>query len=220
MLLTAPKRWCLARAVIRLNNGAGFALREVTDIPDIPAEHVTFLAELVAEGLLREDGPERWVPTAAGMEMRTTSRTKLTRERADSLLQEFLARVEEVNRTPTYAFRVATVVVFGSYLTDRLKIGDVDLAVVLSARESDAPRQRELEKSARVRCVRPRNMTEHICFPTTEVYRTLKGGSAFLELHEGLHELDCIFESGARPAYRVLVGEWVPPSLEVLERNP
>jgi predicted nucleotidyltransferase len=53
----------------------------------------------------------------------------MTRSKADELLAMLLARVEKVNRDPQYLFGVSKLAVFGSYLTAKEKLGDLDIAV-------------------------------------------------------------------------------------------
>jgi hypothetical protein len=54
----------------------------------------------------------------------------VSRASADRVLQEFLDRVKRVNEQSELAYNVESVVVFGSYLTDRTKLNDLDKAGV------------------------------------------------------------------------------------------
>lgn len=57
----------------------------------------------------------------------------LRRATAERKLREFIARVEQVNQSDEYAYRVTRVVLFGSCLTDAERVNDIDLAVELGA---------------------------------------------------------------------------------------
>lgn len=58
----------------------------------------------------------------------------ITRKTADRIVAEFMLRVEQVNASKVYAYRVDRVVAFGSYVTDRPDLGDIDLAISLAAK--------------------------------------------------------------------------------------
>lgn len=73
----------------------------------------------------------------------------LTRKTADKKLKEFLDRVHAVNDNPELAYRVHKVAVFGSYLTEKERINDIDIAVELVHREAD-PHKCQAIKEARI----------------------------------------------------------------------
>src|SRR5947208_5083131 len=58
----------------------------------------------------------------------------LRRATAERKLREFMARVEQVNQSEEFAYRVNRVVLFGSYLTDAERVNDIDVAVELAPR--------------------------------------------------------------------------------------
>jgi hypothetical protein len=57
------------------------------------------------------------------------NRGRIYRATADRLIQDLLKRVDRVNANPDYLCTVSKLWVFGSYLTTRDKIGDIDLVV-------------------------------------------------------------------------------------------
>ena len=63
-----------------------------------------------------------------------TAAGPLSRATAERKLREFMARVEQVNESDEFAFRVVRVVLFGSYLTDAERVNDIDLAIELVPR--------------------------------------------------------------------------------------
>jgi len=75
--------------------------------------------------------------------MRASAAKRITRGSARLALRAFMERVHEVNRDPRYLCKVTKVVVFGSYLTDSDRLGDVDLAVEMDYR---VPRDKNLWK--------------------------------------------------------------------------
>ena len=110
---------------------------------------------------------------------------RLKRETADRALAGFMTRLAQVNAPEApYAYRVKTVVLFGSYATDAAQVGDVDLAVQLEPKfPHRSPEQRALEKARRAAGpYHPRNLTEAIFWYQLEVYRVLKGRSPTLSI--------------------------------------
>ncbi len=61
----------------------------------------------------------------------TRANPPITRAKADNLLKEVLERVNQINDTAEYVYKVSSVKVFGSYLTEKEILGDLDVAVKL-----------------------------------------------------------------------------------------
>ena len=62
----------------------------------------------------------------------------INKEKADSLLADFMDRVREVNESDEYLYRVSGVWLFGSYIDDNATdYGDIDIAVQLSRKSED-----------------------------------------------------------------------------------
>ena len=61
----------------------------------------------------------------------TKGRPQVRRERADKLIQQMIAEAEVINSDPTMMYRVAVLAVFGSYLTEKSVLGDLDIALGL-----------------------------------------------------------------------------------------
>src|SRR5580692_6205869 len=58
----------------------------------------------------------------------------ISRRDASRRVEEFLARARKVNDDDSWLYRVGKVVIFGSYLNNQDRIGDIDLAVRLDRR--------------------------------------------------------------------------------------
>jgi predicted nucleotidyltransferase len=113
-------------------------------------EAARVLVLLYEKGLLEpgmvDRGEQLYRPTLLGRAFAGASAGKpIKRATADRLLSEFLGRVEQVNADAYYLFRVARVVVFGSYLSDAETLSDLDLAIHLDAKESDWDKHVALE---------------------------------------------------------------------------
>jgi predicted nucleotidyltransferase len=149
--------------------------------------------DLVDNGLLEpvNDGPvneRRYRLTMEGGTLLLASAAPpISRATADRKLGEFIERVKVVNEDKGYLYRVRRVVVFGSYLSDALKIGDIDLAVELEPRIKD----RELlltliQQKAEQAAQSGRQFAsylEQLVWPQREVLLKLKSRSRAISLH-------------------------------------
>lgn len=89
---------------------------------------------------------KRWYhATIKGKElMRASAANRVTRKTAQMSLDAFMRRVNEVNRDPRYLCYITKVVVFGSFLKNVDRLGDVDVAVDMDYR---IPRDKNLWKA-------------------------------------------------------------------------
>lgn len=97
---------------------------------------------LVSRGLIKRDDDEDVVKlTEQGIAFSQASLTTVTRKTANRVLHEFLDRVRALKANKDALYQVPEVVIFGSYLTDAQRLGDVDLAIepvqVRMARDSE-----------------------------------------------------------------------------------
>ena len=80
----------------------------------------------------------RYCPTRKGRElMRASAAARISRKTAQTALDGFMQRVHEVNRNPRYLCSITKVAVFGSFLKDLDRLGDVDVAVETGYRIPD-----------------------------------------------------------------------------------
>lgn len=130
-----------------------------------------------------------WMTTIKGNALGNVSfapRVKqLTAERA---LRNFLDRVDLVNIDDRWMMEVMRVILFGSYLDpDVNKLGDVDLAIILQWKESDADiREQQRRKYIRREEAQGRTFRtffEELAAPEIDIRRYLKGRSRTLTFH-------------------------------------
>ena len=111
----------------------------------------------------------------------------LRRATAERKLREFMARVEQVNQSNDYAYRIARVVLFGSYLTDAKHVNDIDLAVELAPRwdgfDVGMQYQKEQERVRLAPRHRTRNSLAVEQWPRLEVFLFLKARSRAFSFH-------------------------------------
>jgi hypothetical protein len=159
-----------------------------------PEEAVDTLAQLATLGFIRPAGvgvygKQEWSNTVKGNALaNATAARPIRRPTAERALREFLGRVSEVNGSPDYLYAVSYVVVFGSFLSDRLTLNDVDLALELVAKETDPEvrsRLREERVAAAMRAGRRfADYRQEVRWPRTEVWLRLKSRSRTLSLHD------------------------------------
>ena len=112
----------------------------------------------------------------------------LKRATAERKLREFIARVEQINQSDEYAYRVARVVLFGSYLTDAERVNDIDLAVEMVPRwdgfNVGIQHQKEQERVRLAPRHRTRNALAVKQWPWLEVLLFLKARDRAFSFHD------------------------------------
>ncbi len=115
----------------------------------------------------------------------------ISRKTADRIVSEVVERAKEINAAPYPKFMhfVKKIAVFGSYLTDKEKLGDVDIAVLLERRrEGDCGKHCDPQDDF-YECVRMHNKNVYgffqvMDFPYTIARQTLRNKSKSLSIHE------------------------------------
>ena len=130
-----------------------------------------------------ENHKTRYLVTPLGMQLSNAKFiSRISREKAEALLQSFLVRVISINERDELTHKVTGVRVFGSYLTDKADLGDIDLAVAIKARRESHVKESVERANQSVRAVR--SFLDRITFGRSEVRKLLKGGSRYLSIHE------------------------------------
>ena len=174
-------------------NDSEWTRRYLADLLNLSQQRgAKLLAELLQLGYIEfteSRGKKRYFKRSlAGARFSLASAARpLTRKTAKQRLSEFLERVEAVNASDYYLYRVQKVLVFGSYLSDRNRINDIDVAVELVFREKD-PKRREIVMQGRIleACKAGRkfsNIVEELFWPYQEVLLFLKSRSRAISLH-------------------------------------
>jgi len=119
--------------------------------------------------------------------MKTKKALNISRKTADRIISEVVERAKAINASPYPKFMhsVEKIAVFGSYLTDKEKLGDVDIAVLLKRRREDKhpdPMHDTYE------CIRLHNKNvpdfmQAVSFPETIAFQTLRNRSKSLSIH-------------------------------------
>ena len=155
------------------------------------------LARLQTIGLI-EEAPRASRPrdrrtlfrlTAAGSRLVAASGARpVHRATAVKRLGEFLTRVKEVNRSAYWLYHVKEVRIFGSILSPKERVGDVDLAIELQSRIIDPEERLEQEARRTLQAIRAgrrlASISDQVLWPRVEVLLFLKSRSRVLSLHE------------------------------------
>jgi hypothetical protein len=110
---------------------------------------------------------------------------RLRRERADRLLAEMIARCEAANAQESFAYWVARLSVFGSYLSHKPTLGDLDVVLDLEPKERnmEAQMRRDVARwrlaRAQGRCVTEDDL---YLWADTEVRRFVRGRASYVQL--------------------------------------
>jgi predicted nucleotidyltransferase len=130
-----------------------------------------------------------WRNTIAGNALANSTAAKpIRRETGEDRLAEFLGRVRLLNADDVWAYRVTKVVVFGSYLTDKSRLGDVDVAIRLEPRPKYQDRWSEVllaqAAEAEKRGTRFSRFVDRLGWAERQAKRFLKSRSRSLSLHD------------------------------------
>jgi predicted nucleotidyltransferase len=136
--------------------------------------------------------------TSKGLALSSATLRAIFRATAAKHLAELLRRIPVISGDPLHAFTVNAVIVFGSFLSEKQKLGDIDVAVNLEVKQStDDEYRRRLDgllARAWLEGRTPSNVVEASCWPRLGVFRDLRRGLRQLRLHElyGLQKLGAL----------------------------
>ncbi|MGD0693299.1 MAG: hypothetical protein ABSB82_00430 [Terriglobia bacterium] len=139
-----------------------------------------------------KDGQTLYRTTLDGNRLAGATTRTISRKVAERNLKEFMRRVDAVNSNPDYMYTVTGVMLFGSMLTDRDKVGDIDLALQLQRKPfDDETYTRAAAERVRVAIERGRwftNIVDRAFWPIIEIKVFLKSKMRGLSVHD-LEEL-------------------------------
>jgi len=189
-----------------------------------PKDAAVFLNKMVKLGFVmgtgKSNGRRSFEVTSNGLALANASAAlPIHRRTAERVLAQFLERVHRVNNTQAYAYRVETVVLFGSMLTESERLGDVDVAIRLEPKVIDenvheqwcAARRRAAEAKGRSFY----GVLDWALWPTQEILLQLKARSTSLSLHD-ISEV----EKMPNVRYRVLLGDSEKVAAKIVTGQP
>jgi predicted nucleotidyltransferase len=179
-----------------LRKGYGFLwgiglVEEILHVDSRTAKRI--IKGLDSEGYIEKKDSGRqcdyWENTIKGNALALASAAKsVKRARAEEKLQAFLERVKHVKDNDYFLYKVEKVIIFGSFLTLRESVNDIDIAIKLVPKTRN---HEELQKRSRqrIREVQEKgrifgNFLDELAWPQTEVKRYLKSRSRIISLHD------------------------------------
>jgi hypothetical protein len=189
----------------------------VVEFFDIDLQAVNALVGAMVEQGLIIEAPEPWdrrpvvhAVTELGVRFAAASLLKpIPRSKADRIVSDLLARVEEVNARDDLTHFVGEVRAFGSYISDATEVGDIDLAISLIAKpppcgtkftEWHVERARQSGRSFGT-------YIDMLFYSQNEVRQLIKGRNQYTSIHpmSDLDELKIesrvLYKSPDRPVY-------------------
>src|SRR5258705_4244782 len=170
--------------------GIGF-VEEILHVNSGTAKRI--IKGLESEGYIEKKDSRRqrdcWENTIKGNAVGLASAAKpVKRARAEEKLQAFLERVKHVNDDDYFLYKVEKVILFGSFLTLKESVNDVDLAIKLLPKIGDHEEFQQLSRQ-RIREAYEKgrtfsNFLDELSWPQMEVKRYLKSRSRILSLHD------------------------------------
>ena len=130
------------RGLLRRFDGMFFTRSAVERVMRLkPEQAEKFINEMVALELIEPttpfDNEAAFEVAERGLAFANATAAKpIYRITAERVLREFMGRVDAVNASNEYAFRISGVVLFGSMLSCADRLGDVDVAIDLQPRIS------------------------------------------------------------------------------------
>ncbi len=156
-----------------------------------PRRAKTALSDLEAEGYVEPtvDPKGLWRNTSKGNALASASAaTPLHRESAELKLKQFLDRVDHVNSEGCeFVYWIEEVVLLGSMLSDKQRVSDIDLSVLLKPKLEGDEHWRASKARSDLAQENGRsfpNYVDQLYWPENEVWRYLKNRSRSISLIE------------------------------------
>lgn len=149
---------------------------------------IAVLHGLVEEGYLAAASE----PRMSGFELtvkgralaQATAATPLHRSTVEKKLQELIERMIQVNASEEFLYGIEEAFIYGSYLTDTERLGDLDISVTLYRKDEDPDRHMEaVERCARESGRHFGNIIDRLFWPQKQVFLYLKQRSRVFSIH-------------------------------------
>ena len=127
----------------------------------------------------------------------------ITRAKADQPIADLVERAKEVDADPQYLYGISRLVIFGSYLTGKEKLGDIDIAVELGPKERHPPAHWKLVEEQR-QAAPLGNMLEQLDWPEQKVRKALRDRHTAFSIHtyDELERMEQEFGTPSKTIYR------------------
>jgi hypothetical protein len=213
------------RALLRRLRLDSWTIKEIARLLKVsegPARRLVYALRVLGYvEVVPQQRPGTWRNTMAGNALANASAAPpISRAEASRQLEQFLERVALVNADDSLPHRVGKVVLFGSYLSNQERMGDIDLAIRLDRRpqfaqswaEAVLARAEAAEREGR----RFRGFLERLAWTENEVKQRLRGGARLLSLHDWATEEPWLQHA----PHRVLLDEGPGPPVRDSKSEP
>lgn len=176
-----------------------FSYRSVTGFFEVEAEEANKIIEsLLNDGYIQPVPDERrlgWDKTTVPFEHTPRGRSlslaratsPMSREKAEKLLADFMSRVNTINSSDEYLYKIKKVLVFGSYLRKEVtELGDLDLAVEFAPaypKPIQVQKEQALVKAAAAAGKRFDRYIDELFYAQSLVQKFLRNKSPYISLH-------------------------------------
>lgn len=147
-------------------------------------------AGLLERGLMAKDedlGDVYTTSTQGNAVAAATAARPVRREKAEKHLEGLVARVRALNDADDVPFRVTRLGVFGSFITTKERVNDIDVAIDLAPRFNDHKQQSKAERvfmeAAQAKGVQLPCGVERLFWPRNRVLILLRARSHLLNFH-------------------------------------
>lgn len=167
-----------------------FTLDKVCDFFEIHnLEANNLLRELTEQGFIEKSSSDCYKTTLKGEALRIARCVPpINRDKADKIVNDFMQRVEEINTSDYYLYRVSKILLFGSYIKeDAVDFGDIDVAFELERKTEDADEfdrlNKEFVEKAKDKGKSFSSFLEELFYSETVVISKLKNRNRYISLH-------------------------------------
>jgi hypothetical protein len=186
-----------------------FNLQWLQDQLSLDENSATTLAlELIAYGYVEPPQNGAYKLTEQGHELvRASAAGEVSRKTAEAALAGLLERVGRYNSDPSKILTVETVVVFGSFLGTKEKLGDLDVAMKCRDRDVDNRDHGETALAYAERSGRRFNIfIDRLNWANTELHQILKARKRTIKIQDWASFLRMATEDPDRVHFKVVFG--------------
>ena len=182
------------------------ALQEYLSLDNESAQ--TLANELRCQGYVQTVEQGMYELTEMGEELvRASAAGSISRKTAEAALAGLLERAEKYNSDPSKILTVEAVVIFGSFLGTKEKLGDLDVAIKHRDRDpNDSDRATTALTYAKNSGRHFGTFVDCLCWPTTELHQILKAKKRTIVIQEWDTFLRMVVKNPDHFEYKVMFG--------------
>src|ERR1700730_15672663 len=202
--------------------------RDSFDLPCLRAQlsldeksTMALASELVAQGYVKKarNGVYKFTDKAGEL-VRASAASKVSRKTAEDALTGLLERVNQYNLDSDKIFTIEMVVVFGSFLGTKDKLGDLDVAVKWSDRNLNDPDRTDTMLAYAKRSGHSfSTFLNQLCWAETELYQILKARKRTINIQPWDVFLRMAAKNPDRIPYKVMFGNTEKVEAEIHSRQ-